>query len=92
MKSLRFERLERGTYKAFLHADGFSIPVPEEIFNQLTEMLSSPPNVFLSALIEKVGYNRYLKGLLETAIQKAGDPVEISKSLQEELRKIEIRG
>jgi len=83
-----FERLERGTYKVFLHVNGYSIPVTQETFNQLKEMLSAPPNVFLSALVEKVGYNRYIKELIEETIKKIGDPIETSKSLQDSLRTI----
>ena len=85
MKSLEFERLERGTYKAFLHAGGYSIPVTDEALQHLKERISAPPEAFLSAVVDIIGYNRYLKELLQEVVRKEGDPTHLGKSLQDNL-------
>lgn len=86
MKAIGFERLERGTYKAFLHVQGYSIPITEDVLLPLRELISSPTSTFLSGLVEKVGYNHYIKGMLEEAIQGVEDPNLLCKTLQEDLR------
>jgi hypothetical protein len=88
MKTLEFERLRRGTYAAWLHACGYSIPITEEVLEQLKKMDSSPPGVFLKAVCEKLGHNRYLKELIEEAIRKGGEPDLLGRALQEEILKV----
>jgi hypothetical protein len=87
MKTLEFERLERGTYKVFLHAGGYTIPVTDEVLKHLMERITSPPEAFLNAVVDMVGYNRYLKDLLQEAIREKGDPSHLGKSLQDDLSK-----
>lgn len=85
MKTLEFERLQRGTYAASLHAGGYSIPVTEEVLQQLKGMASSAPELFLKSVTERLGFNRYLKELIEEAIRNAGDPGALGRALQEEV-------
>lgn len=88
MKVLEFERLDRGTYKASLHADGYSIPVGEEVLALIKDNADLPVTAFFDLLIERIGYNRYLKTLIKTSIEKAQDPTALHQSLLHDLTNI----
>ena len=86
--NLRFEKLQSPIYPAFLHVGEYSIPIDPDRVQSLKEITRDEPAPFLEALIEKVGYNRYLKELLREGISKAEEPSSLTRRLQEEIRSL----
>jgi len=82
---MTFEKLSGPIYPAYLHLGDYAIALEPELLQSLKATVDMEPPLFLAELSKQVGRNRYLKGMIEAAIQQEGSPETLASALKKAL-------
>jgi hypothetical protein len=86
VKELHFKKNPGGTYQILFYIGNFFVPVEEALIRELKKQAGHPPQDFLKLVIDKLGYNTYLKSTIEEVINQSNDPIAQAKTLLTELQ------
>ena len=89
MKGLHFKKVEGGHYQILFYVGDFFVPVEETLIQELKTHIHRPPEEFLKLIVEKLGYNRYLKNAIQEVLNLANEPSALAKTLLTELQSLD---
>lgn len=88
MKRLHFKKIPGGYYETLFYVGDFFIPVEEALVKELKGHAHLPPEEFLRMIVEKLGYNTYLKSAIQEVLTQANNPSDLAKALQSEIQSL----
>ncbi|MGH7273689.1 MAG: hypothetical protein ACREIQ_04445, partial [Nitrospiria bacterium] len=63
--------------------------VEETLFQELKSHAYRPPEEFLGLIVEKLGFNSYLKSAIQEVLKQANDPSDMAKTLLIEIQSLD---
>lgn len=85
MGTITFEKLSGPIYPAYLRVGDYSIALEPELIQSLKGIAAKESSLFFEGLIEKAGQNRYLKEMIEQAIEKEKNRDALADALKKAL-------
>ena len=89
MKGLHFKKVEGGLYQFQFYVGDFFVPIEETILQELKTHIHRPPEEFLKVIMDKLGYNSYLRNAIQEVLNNVNDPSDLAKTLLTELQSLD---
>jgi hypothetical protein len=88
VKELHLKKIPGGTYRILFYIGEFFVPVEEDLIKELKKHTHGSPEEFLRVIVEKLGYNTYLKSAIQEVLNHSNDPASQAKTLITELQNL----
>jgi hypothetical protein len=86
VKELHLKKIPSGTYRILFYIGEFFVPVEEDLIKELKKHTNSSSEEFIKVILEKLGYNTYLKSAIQEVLNQSNDPTAQAKTLLAEIQ------